>query len=397
VRCDALVGYAWCRSSYVAIRSLCRLGLRVAAADVTKFGMGQCSRYAAARYVHANPAGEPEKFIEDIAAILDDCGAKFYLPGHDEGEVVAKYRKRLPEDVVVPLPDYSTLALANDKMRTTEAAIELGVPVPGIIRWSNTAELREKIKEAAGPVVIKLRRTSGAKGVFYADDAEQTVSTVNRLIRQFNLRPDRYPVIQEKVNGEGWGVSCLYHQGMRVTSFTHRRLREKVISGGTSTLRESAHNETLEKYAYALLDGLCWHGLAMVEFKWDSQRNQGWLMEINPRLWGSIALAVACGIDFPAMIYFAATRGAEKARRMDRDYEDGIVARWYLGDIILSVNYLARCRPAAALKVLLPGSEDVYDDLIKGDKWATAAEFISYFERFLKYRSTNPLDRGHLG
>ena len=65
MQCDVLVGYAWCRSSYTAIRSLNRLSLCVAAADSTKFGMGQCSRHSLERYVHAEPQANPEKLISD--------------------------------------------------------------------------------------------------------------------------------------------------------------------------------------------------------------------------------------------------------------------------------------------------------------------------------------------
>ena len=397
MHCDALVGYAWCRSSYVAIRSLHRLGLRVAAADIGKFGMGQCSKHISACYVHSNPQTSPEKFVDDIAAILDDCGAGFYLPGHDEGEVVAQYRDRLPRGVIVPLPEYETLALANDKLKTVELAEKLGVPVPRTVSWTTINELKDKTAAIKGPFVIKLRRGSGAKGVFYAADGDQLVSMISGLTDEFHLPPERNPIVQQRVTGEGWGVSCLYHKGERIATFTHRRLREKITSGGTSTLRESAHNATLENYAHTLLDNLNWHGLAMVEFKWNLDTKQAWLMEINPRLWGSIALPVACGIDFPAMTYFAATKGPDRARKMSRDYEDGVIARWYLGDIILSVNYLREYKPVAALKTVLPGKEDIYDDLVKGDLRATSAEFLSYLVRFMKYRSTNPLDRGHLG
>jgi protein-tyrosine-phosphatase len=38
--------------------------------------------------------------------------------------------------------------------------------------------------------------------------------------------------------------------------------------------------------------------VAMVEFKIDS-KGQHWLMEINPRLWGSLALSIDAGVDFP--------------------------------------------------------------------------------------------------
>ncbi len=397
MHCDVLVGYAWCRSSYTAIRSLNRLGLRVAAADSTKFGMGQCSKHSLARYVHAEPQTNPEQFISDIAIILNKCGAKFYLPGHDEGEIVAKYRHLLPQNVIIPLVDYKSLVFANNKMDTARAALKLGIPTPRIIDYQQPEELERRLLEFDSSVVIKLRRGSGAKGVFYANNAEKAVSMVKKLIDDYELKPDRYPVVQEKVAGEGWGVSCLYHEGERIASFTHRRLREKTVSGGTSTLRESVHNQPMEQYAHKLLDSLKWHGLAMVEFKWDPKNEQAWFIEINPRLWGSIALPVACGVDFPAMSYFSATGRVEKARKMVCDYEDGIVARWYLGDLILSVSLLAQMRFLDAIRLLPSGKADVFDDLFLDDVIATASEFTSYFIRFLKFRSTNPLDRGTLG
>ena len=397
MRCDALVGYAWCRTGYAVIRSLARLGLRVAAADSTRWGMGQCSRYAAARYVHANPQTDPEQFTADIVQILKKCKAHFYLPGHDEGELVVRYRDRLPQGVVVPLHDYKTIVLANDKMKTAQLASDLGLPVPQIIPYQNLSELEKTLTKLDKPVVIKLRRGSGAKGTFYAAGSEEALSTVNRLIEQYGLSSERYPVVQERVWGEGWGVSCLYWNGKQIASFTHRRLREKTTTGGTSTLRESMHNQSMETYAHKLLSHLHWHGLVMVEFKWEPTRKQSWFIEINPRLWGSIALPIACGVDFPAMTYIAATEGVEEARKLYHGYSNGIVARWYLGDLILGASLLANYHPLSALRLLLPGKEDVYDDLFWDDIGATASEFISYLVRFIKFRSTNPLDRGVLG
>src|SRR5262249_10470047 len=50
--------------------------------------------------------------------------------------------------------------------------------------------------------------------------------------------------------------------------------------------------------AEKLMAALNWHGVAMVEFKMDSD-GQYWLMEINPRLWGSLALSIDAGVNFP--------------------------------------------------------------------------------------------------
>lgn len=397
IKCDALVGYAWCRSSYAAIRSLAKRGLRVAVADSTRLGMGQWSKYASEFYLHVDPQAYPEQFVENIADILKLCGANFYLPSHDEGEIIAKYRNRLPGNVILPLADYELLSLANDKLRMTKYASDIGVSTPRFEQIKQVKDAGRIINEIGGQGVIKLLRGNSAKGVFYPTNASQADGITQNLITKFNLTPERYPIIQERVEGQGWGVSCLYWEGKRIASFTHRRLREKTLTGGTSTLRESAHNPIMEEYAYRLLDTLRWHGLAMVEFKWNPKLKKAWFLEINPRLWGSIALPIACGIDFPALTYVCATQDAEAARKMCGEYPDGVVARWYLGDIILSFNLFAKGRFREALGCLWPGGGNVYDDILCDDVKATLGELASYFFRFVKSGSTNPVDRGGLG
>jgi len=397
VFCDALVGYAWCRSSYAAIRSLAKLGLRVAAADITRLGMGQWSKYTSAFYRHSDPQAAPEQFVQNIADILEKCGADFYLPSHDEGEVIAKYRNRLPANVILPLADYELLSLANDKLRMTKYASDIGVSTPRFEQIKQVTDAGRFVNEMGGQSVIKLLRGNSAKGVFYPAGAQQAEAITQGLVTKFNLTPDRYPIIQERVEGEGWGVSCLYWEGKRIASFTHRRLREKTLTGGTSTLRESAHNPIMEEYAHRLLDNLRWHGLAMVEFKWNPQLKKAWFLEINPRLWGSIALPIACGVDFPALTYICATKGDEAARKMCSNYPDGVVARWYLGDVILSINLLSKGRLLKAMRTILPGGANVYDDILWDDISATMGEFASYFSRFVKSGSTNPQDRGTIG
>ena len=394
MRNDVLVGYSWCRSSYTAIRSLSRYGLRVAEADSARFGMGQNSRFISERYVHCDPRSNPEQFIEDMNKILRKSKVHFYLPGHDEGQIVTRYRKHLPRHIKIPLPSYNILSLANDKMRAIEFASRGGIPTPKYAAFKHISKIDNIISEIGESVVIKLHRSNSAKGVFYAQGKELIIDTLDKVIRQFNLKHQNYPIIQKRVKGEGWGVSCLYWHGNRIASFTHRRLREKISTGGPSTLRESAHNRVMEDCAHKLLDKLNWHGLAMVEFKWNPIEKQPWFIEINPRLWGSIALPVACGVDFPVMTYTAATKGIKAARSMYKDYPDGIVARWYLGDMIISIKSLSKLNLLEAMKLLLPGNEDVYDDLFYDDIGATFSEFLSYFLRFIKYRSTNPIDRG---
>ena len=103
---------------------------------------------------------------------------------------------------------------------------------------------------------------------------------------------------QQYVRGTGIGVELLYDRGRAVLHFLHERIHEWPLTGGTSTYRKSLRPDTPTlAMATRLLDSLAWHGVAMVEFK-RAPDGTLYLMEINPRLWGSLALALDAGVDF---------------------------------------------------------------------------------------------------
>src|ERR1700676_4914083 len=72
----------------------------------------------------------------------------------------------------------------------------------------------------------------------------------------------------------------------------------------------------------------------MVEFKLDPRDGVPKLMEINPRFWGSIALAICAGADFPTMAVDLATG----QRVVASPYAIGKRARWLVpGDVAHSI------------------------------------------------------------
>ena len=112
--------------------------------------------------------------------------------------------------------------------------------------------------------------------------------------------------------------------------FTHKRLREYPLSGGPSTLRESVHNVQMEKIAVDLMKACEWHGVAMVEFKLHQVTKKPYLIEVNPRFWGSINHAIASGVDFPYLLYKMAVDGDVPPVL---DYKIGIKTRFFLNDV----------------------------------------------------------------
>jgi hypothetical protein len=101
----------------------------------------------------------------------------------------------------------------------------------------------------------------------------------------------------------------------------------------------------LYEHAVKLLSALGWTGLAMVEFKTGADGPA--LMEINGRVWGSLSLAVASGVDFPRLaadLYM----GHPLPDRLP-DYAAGIRASNLLLDIGWIASVLAQRGPTRDL------------------------------------------------
>jgi predicted ATP-grasp superfamily ATP-dependent carboligase len=396
-----LLTYAWVRSTYAALRCLSQKKISVYVSDNSRFGMCQQSNLKKKFFQYTDPfTAGGEKFIKDINKIADEIGSLVLIPSHDETEVLAKNHNQLSPKIICPINNWDSIKFANDKAKSCLFAEKIGVNVPVTLKYDSPDEIETILADNDNAFVVKLRKGNSSKGVFYPKNKMETRILVESLQKEYALSKDRLPIIQQKVDGEGWGVSCLFWKGARIAHFTHRRLREKIVTGGTSTLREAASNPILEKMAFDLLDSLKWHGLAMVEFKYDPDSQKGWFIEINPRMWGSISLAINSGVEFPYLLYLCATQGPDRARyefdTSPKKYP--CVARWYLGDLISLVS--SRSRRFSfneIIRMLSVGGSDVLDDLYRDDPGAFFGEIMNYGYRFIKFKSTNPIEKGMLG
>jgi predicted ATP-grasp superfamily ATP-dependent carboligase len=368
------------------------VGAEVHIADSSKYGMCQWSKYKNSKSIYTSHLVSEEDFISDIIRIINEKKIEFLLPSHDETTILAKYRNRIPDNVILPIDEFDKLDDANDKYIMAKYCSKIGVPIPETFEDYKINNINPN-NFPDSPLVIKTRIGNSSKGVFYSKNRLDFKAKIEKVISDYKIDEENKPIVQELVEGSGWGVSCLYWHGKLIQSFTHKRLEEKVLTGGTSSLRISKSNRQLESYAHKLLNNLSWHGLAMVEFKFNEKENKGWFIEINPRLWGSIALAKASGADFVKSLYIAATLGEEEALKNVKPWKEGVVARWFVGDMIRKLQLLKSLRIREFFRELY-SKTDIYDDIRKDDLAATFGQFLYYFTKFLKYRSTNPTIEG---
>jgi len=195
------------------------------------------------------------------------------------------------------LPGNSALDVALDKERTRELAAQLGIPVPESVMYDSRDDFGQ---EPAFPVVLKPVSSKvaieGGLRHFWptiVKNQPERIAVLESWLPYVRVQQQSY------ISGHGIGIELLFNQGRRVWHFAHERLHEYPLTGGRSTYRKSIlPDPDMLAAAESLLSALEWHGVAMVEFKLG--RNGAFhLLEINPRLWGSLAVAVDSGVDFP--------------------------------------------------------------------------------------------------
>jgi predicted ATP-grasp superfamily ATP-dependent carboligase len=319
------------RKSVPIIRSLGRQGIPVVAGDDARFSMGFFSKYCTKAMIYPAPDKEPAKFMEWLLAKARE-GSFDILYAIDERtlDVVTRYHEEITQYVSFPSPNFVTYIKARDKGNTLTLAQSLGIPSPRTICLDNLKNLKQTAKLLTFPAVIKPRLSSGSRGLAYVRSIHELEVTCQRIYQDYGGM-----VIQEYLppGGGTFGVEVLMHwDGKPRATFVHRRLREYPVNGGPSTLRESLAAPDLVELGVRLLQAMEWVGVAMVEFKVDPRDGIPKLMEVNPKFWGSIALPIAAGVDFPYLLYRMAIDGNVEPVT---SFELGVRCRWLVpGDIL---------------------------------------------------------------
>jgi predicted ATP-grasp superfamily ATP-dependent carboligase len=143
-------------------------------------------------------------------------------------------------------------------------------------------------------------------------------------------------------------------------TFAYERLKEYPVSGGPSTDRRSLHAPELVEQSVALLRQIAWRGIAMVEWKEDVREKRPKILEINPRFWGSLELAIRAGVDFPSLY---ARLALGESIGLPPVYSPGVRCRWMIpGEILRYIGQPARRRESVRTFLSgLPGLAEEWD------------------------------------
>lgn len=328
MRNNVLVTDGQTLSALAISRSLGRSGFDVHVGEYFSYNLTRFSRYVSETIRYPIPEEKPEQFLDVLLRYLRKGDYEFLVPVRDETTLlVSKHRDEISKHVNLYIADRRKIERLNDKGETIKIAQRAGVPTPKT--YFPEQRTQAEIKRTADyPLLIRPRVSSGSRGITRVESPSNFDRAFERVSQQYGT-----PIIQEYVEKTGYTTACLLFndEGDPVASFSYERQKEYPLSGGPTVVGVSHDDRIAKRYGAEVLKAVDWKGPAEVEFILNDA-GEPLLLEVNPRFWTPVGLAIRSGVDFPSLLYRLSV-GADV--EPITEYEVGVTYRSVLPNEIL--------------------------------------------------------------
>jgi predicted ATP-grasp superfamily ATP-dependent carboligase len=334
---DVLLLDAEHRQTLAAMRVYARLGLRVgavASASEAWWAPSLRSRWCQAAAAVSDLSTDAAGYADDLLAFLDDHPSRMLVPTHDGSiQAIRLRRADFERRTLLPLASESALSVAISKTRTLSLAAELGIRVPESIPLRDISDVGPAMRQVGAPAVLKpleswVERGDGT-GCRLSPNVVSTEDEAKAVLEHVLSEGGR-GLIQPWLPGRREAVSVFYANGRIWARVAQVSYREWPILGGASTLCETISLlPDISEDAERLVTAMDLEGCSMVEFRRD-RNGKPVLMEVNPRMGGSVNLAIAAGVNFPKLM---ADWKLHSTLEEVHNYKVGARLRWLPGDV----------------------------------------------------------------
>ena len=326
---DALVTDTHTRTAIAGLRGLGRSGLRPAVLAPHGMAGGLHSRYGGAPFVGPGAVRDPEGFSTKVTSIAAERGPLVVYPAQEEA-IDALYQQPAAScgSVRLPYPGWEQLCRLRDKRALPELASIVGIHTPRVLAEAPAAELAGAA--LAFPCVVK---PAGKGGTLATARPLDDPGQLRRLMR--NVPGDEPLIVQARLIGPMIALALVVDDaGGVVACFQQVALQTWPRDAGSTAYAVSvAPDESLVTRAAALLHEAGYVGLAQLQFLRDERGAV--LIDVNTRFYGSMALALGCGVNLPAA-WHALVSGTDPPPQ--RPYRAGVTYRWLEADIMAALR-----------------------------------------------------------
>lgn len=293
-----LEGYA--RQALPMIKAFYKLGCTVTTLNASKLDVGYTSRYphykilgCCSRDNYEGTVNQARELLKtnkyDLVVPLVDFSAGLLSRNYDEFKQYAKLATN----------KFDVYDIAQDKLKTMKICMDNGIPCPKTLtEVEDIEDIRDN--DIRYPIVIKPRIGYGAVGFKVIDSYDDLVNVVTQ--KKINLSDY---VIQEYIPQTGLQFeAAMFIDGNNEvkSALVFSKNRWFPVEGGSSTLNITVDQPDIVETCSKLLKTINWRGCADIDLIKDPRDGIAKVMEINPRVSGSVKICFEAGIDLARQI-----------------------------------------------------------------------------------------------
>ena len=332
-------------ASLAAVRGLRKGGYEPWFATYSSNTFAARSRATAGTFQLPRPSDAGDHaYVEALAEAARRCSADVVLPGNELAiKAVAGREHLFPAGTVVATNPRETVDRATDKTLLAELAAEAGIAVPTL-----------DPDNASFPAVVKpaMTATTESTGTEVSKEAE-IVHTHEQL--RAALGDGRNRLVQPYIEGQLVAVAGVAWHGELVCTAHQAARRIYPRPLGVSAYAETlARDPELDAKLASILRRLGWSGI--FEFQLIRSAGAAYVIDLNPRPYGSLALAIGAGLNLPS-IWVDLLLGREP--RLGR-YRAGVRYRAEVREGRALVAALTRGRLRETLAIIRPRPRTVH-------------------------------------
>jgi predicted ATP-grasp superfamily ATP-dependent carboligase len=281
---------------------------------------------------------------------VERLALRLVIPGTERDLIaIARARDRLMP-AAAGTPDLESVLRITDKAVVYAMAGQAGLEIPETTVIGGDQAVLPKDFETRLPLLVKPLRSERAaeNGVLVHTDV-QMVRTPEQLRRLCGgLEPNEW-LLQARVAGQLGAICGLAWGGEVVNAIHQRSLRVWPPDAGVSAYAQTVDADpALEAGVGQLIRLLGWSGIFQAQFIHTAQGPH--LIDLNPRVYGSLALATAAGVNLPSL-WSALAAGCSVERA---PYRSGVRYRSEELDPRALFHLAREGRPLAALLGAIP-------------------------------------------
>lgn len=295
------------RKTLSTMRSLGRKGIKSDCCETFSCNLSRFSKYSRDFYLNPSARENPEGFLDFLLAYISKEESPVIFPMDDDTmKIFIDNSKLLEGKSKIAIPPKESFCLALKKDLAIKHAQEKGIPCPLSVSSGEYKEIYKAVCKMKFPLIIKAVDSSGSRGMKIVEKRENFEKEYKGISQNYP-----FPVVQEFLSvSEKIDVCLIYNKKSQLRGcFVQRELRNYPDPIGPSTIQESIIHDMAKSLALKFMEGLNWQGIVELEFIIEKESKDIVFMEVNPRFWASVEMAVQAGVDFPYMYYLIAKDG----------------------------------------------------------------------------------------